>query len=302
MTPRIELLKTRDFGEIISDTFLFIRQNLKPLVSCFFIFCGFFLIAATVTSILQQIKVLSLFNGGFDTAGPTRPLIGSSRFFANFGIEYFLSILFLWLNYITITATVYSYISLYREKGNVAPTVAEVWGYIKYFFLRLFGSSFVLGLLLIAATILCIIPGVYLYPIIALMFPVMVFENASLGYAFNKSFKLIKDNWWVTFGCLFVMGLIVYFAVSIFVVPLTLLNVGSMFIHRSNGMHLSVTLTVLTVVVQHLCQIFYIMPLVTVSLCYFNLSERTDGTGLLNRISQLGNNVEGDNAAPTEEY
>jgi len=301
MTPKIELQKTRDFGEIITDTFIFVRQNLKPLLLCFFVFSGFFLIAGTITSAMQQVKTFSFINDSFDPVRSNQ-FFGSSNPFARMlGLEYILSIVFLWLNYVAITVTVYSYICIYREKGNVAATPSEVWGYFKYFFFKIFGSSFLLGLLLIIAFVLCIIPGVWLYPIFGLIFPIMVFENTSLGYAFNKSFKLIKDNWWLTFGCLFVIGLIVYFATVIVVLPTTLLNLGSLFIHPSKGVHLSVTLSIITVFLQHLCQVFYILPIVTMSLCYFNLSEHTDGTGLLGRINQLGNIIPDDTTQP-EEY
>jgi hypothetical protein len=37
---------------------------------------------------------------------------------------------------------------------------------------------------------------VYLSPILALILPIMVMENTSFGYAFNRSFVLIKENWW----------------------------------------------------------------------------------------------------------
>jgi hypothetical protein len=56
MQPKIELAKTRDFGEIINDTFLFMRQNFKPLLKYFFTFCGIFLAAGTVCSTLYQLK------------------------------------------------------------------------------------------------------------------------------------------------------------------------------------------------------------------------------------------------------
>ena len=42
MPSKIELLKVRDFGEIITDSFGFVRQNFKQLVKCFFVFSGFF--------------------------------------------------------------------------------------------------------------------------------------------------------------------------------------------------------------------------------------------------------------------
>ncbi|HEY2581860.1 MAG TPA: hypothetical protein VGI43_08640 [Mucilaginibacter sp.] len=301
MSTRIELLKSRDFGEIITDTFVFARQNLKPLITCFFIFCGFFTLASIFASAVQQSKMVNEVNNTFDSANLKNPLFPRTDPFSFFGIEYLVSILFLFLNYIAISVTVLSFMCLYREKGNNAPTLTEVWGYIKYFFLKILGSSVLLFLLLTIATALCIVPGIYLYPIFGLIFPIMIFENTSFGYAFNKSFKLIKDNWWLTFGCIVVMGIIVYFALMIVVLPSTILNMSNLFLHPGKGMHLSTTLTMITTVLQHLCQVLYILPLITISLCYFNLSEVREGTGLMGRISQIGN-VKPEDNFPAEEY
>jgi len=129
----------------------------------------------------------------------------------------------------------------------------------------------------------------------------MIFENTSFGYAFNRSFKLIKENWWITFGTLFVIGLIVYFATLVIMLPLTLLNFGSFFLHPRGGLHISPTISLVTSVLQHLCQIFYIVPLVAISLIYFNLNERLDSTGLMGRINQLGS-TDPNSTLPTEEY
>lgn len=156
-------------------------------------------------------------------------------------------------------------------------------------------------LLLIVAALFCLVPAFYLYPIFALIFPIMIFENSSFSYAFNKSFKLIKDNWWQTFGILFVIGIIVYFAMMLILIPMAVMNFGSLLLHPHNGVHLSVTITVITAVLQSVCHIFYIVPFVTVSVCYFNLSEKIESTGLMGRINQLGNNKADDNL-PAEEY
>ena len=43
MIQKVEFRKVRDFGEVISDTFLFMKQNFKPLFKAFFYLCGFFL-------------------------------------------------------------------------------------------------------------------------------------------------------------------------------------------------------------------------------------------------------------------
>jgi hypothetical protein len=302
MTKKIELSKIRDFGEIITDSFIFARQNLKPLLSAFFVFCGFFLVAGAITASLQQIKVAHTVNSVFDSANAPSSFRSSTyNPFSFLGIEYLLSILFIWLNYVSMTVVVFSFIALYKEKGNVAPTLSEVWGYFKYFFFRIFGSSILLAILMGIAFALCIIPGIYLFPIMGLVYPIMVFENSSLGYGFNKSFRLIKDKWWLTAGSLFVMFLILYIATVIIVLPTTIINLSSMFLHPGKGMHLSAVLTIITTLLQHLCEVFVILPLITISLCYFNLNEVREGTGLMERISKLGNTKPDDNLAG-EEY
>jgi len=205
------------------------------------------------------------------------------------------------LNYIAMPVTIFSFIALYREKGGVAPTTQEVWGYFKYFFFRILGSGIVLGILVVVGCLFCIIPGIYLSTVFALVFPIIIFENASFGYAFNKCFKLIKDKWWETFGALFVMDIIVVTAVAIVTVPTTIANFGSLILHPKNSVHLSITLAIITAVLQSLCHVLYAIPFVTIALCYFNLSEKTENTGLMSRIAKLGETTP-DDKLPTEEY
>jgi hypothetical protein len=187
MEPKIELAKLRDFGEIISDTFQFIRQNFKDLLKIFFIFCGFFLIALMAVSFLQQLKVMRVFNeanaGAPQTFGSTMP---------DFWLSYAVTMLITIASMCAINVTILSYMALYKQKGNVAPTTEEMWGYFKYYFFRILGGSIVIGVLLIPAFMLCFIPGIYLFPIVGLIFPIMVMENTSFGYAFSRSFQLIK--------------------------------------------------------------------------------------------------------------
>jgi hypothetical protein len=300
MTSNIELSKNRDFGEIITDTFIFTRQNLKPLLKCFFIFCGFFIVASIFLGIIQETKTISAFNNN-QFQGPFSSVFTTSRSTNIFGIEYFLVIIFMIFNYAAMPVTIYSYIALYKEKGNIPPTPTEVWGYFKYFYFKILGGLIIVSILLILGFVFCLIPGIYLFPILTFIFPIMIFENTSFSYAFNRSFKLIKDNWWPTFGVFIIIGLIVYVALLVVILPTTVLNMGSMFLHPDKGMHLSLTLTIISNILQHLCLVFFIVPTVTVSLCYFNLNEKTENTGLLTRLNNLGN-TNTNNSLPAEEY
>lgn len=294
MLGKIEFKKRRDFGQVINDTFTFMRQNFKPLIKIYFTFCGLFVLASMLTMLLQQYKMVNIIN----TIGNGRNTKGLG-FSALYGLEYFLSILFSLATYASMSVAILSYIAIYVQKGNQTPTTDEVWGYFKYYFFRIFGSSILLIILLCIAFMFCLVPGFWLFPYVAMMFPIMVIENGSLGYSFNRSFKIIKDNFWITFGTLIVVWIIVYACMSMIVLPTSLFNMIGMFTHKTP--HMSLTLTMITTILQSLCQVFTIIPIITISLAYFSLVEQKESTGLMERISNFGNTEKPIDTRP-EEY
>jgi hypothetical protein len=297
MEPKIELAKLRDFGEIISDTFQFIRQNFKEILKSFFIFCGFFLIALAAVSFMQQYKIMHVFNeanaGGPQTFGSTM-----SDFWVSYAATMVISI----STMCAITVTILSFMALYKQKGNVAPTTDEVWGYFKYYYLRILGGTLVIGLLVGAGFALCLIPGIYLFPILGLIFPIMVMENSSFGYAFNRSFQLIKENWWATAGAVLVIWIITYVMMAVITIPASAVNLASVWLRPQKIPQLSMGGILLAVILQAFTQILIIIPTVGISLCYFNLAEHKDGTSLLDRINKFGSNPGEQTNLPTEEY
>jgi hypothetical protein len=290
----IEFKKIRDFGQVINDTFTFMRQNFKPLIKVYFTFCGLFVVASMLTMLLQQYKMVNVVN----TIGNGRNT-GGLGFKYLYGFEYFLSILFSLASYASMTVAIISYIAIYVQKGNQTPTIDEVWGYFKYYFLRVFGSSILLTLMLAVSVLFCVVPFFWLFPFVAMMFPIMVIENGSLSYAFNRSFKIIKDNFWITFGTLIIVWIIIYACMVMVVLPTSLLNMVGMFTHKTA--HMSLTLTMITTILQSLCQVFTIIPAITISLAYFSLVEQKESTGLMERISNFGNTEKPIDTRP-EEY
>lgn len=282
MVNQLEFKKRRDFGQVINDTFTFMRQNFKPLIKTYFTFCGLFVLASMAAMLMQQYKVANIINAS-DNSG----ISDSYGFKSLYNVEYFLSILFSLAGYASTTVAVLSYIAIYIQKGNKTPTIDEVWSYFKYYFFRVFGNSLLLLLMLGVSFLCCLVPGFWLFPFVAMMFPIMVIENGSLGYSFNRSFKIIKDNFWVTFGTLIVVWIIVYACMSMVVLPTSLLSMIGLFSHK--GPHMNVTLAMITTVLQSLCQVFTIIPIITITLVYFSLVEQKESTGLMERISNFGN-------------
>jgi len=294
MIGKLEFRKKRDFGQVINDTFTFMRQNFKPLIKVYFTFCGLFVLASMLTMLLQQYKMVSIFNT-IGIEGNTNKFGLSSIY----SVEYFLSILFSLATYASMSVAILSYIAVYVKKGNETPTTDEVWGYFKYYFFRIFGSSLLLILMLIISFFFCVVPFFWLFPYVAMIFPIMVIENGSLGYSFTRSFAVIKDNFWITFGTLIVVWIIVYACMSMVVLPTTLFNMIGMFTHKTPRM--SLTLTMITTVLQSLCQVFTIIPIITISLAYFSLVEQKENPGLMERISNFGSTEKPIDTRP-EEY
>ncbi|MET4080526.1 hypothetical protein ABIB40_000470 [Pedobacter sp. UYP30] len=279
----IEFKQPRDFGQIINDTFTFVRQNFKPLIKTYFLFCGIFVLGSMVAMLMQQYKSVILINSAGGPGATRDPLLGLK---ALMSWEYLIAIIFSVATYVSMLTAILSYIALYVRKGNIAPSIEEVWPYFKYYFFRIFGSALPLLLMLGVGFIFCLIPGFYLFPFVAMIFPIIIIENGEFGYSFSRSFKIIKDNFWLTFGSMIVIWIIVYACMSAVVLPTTLFSMIGLF--SKSSPHMSLALTMATTILQSLCQVFTIIPLVTITLCYFSLVERKESTGLMERISNFG--------------
>lgn len=288
MQDKIEFKKSREFGDIIGDTFLFIKQNLKPFLKVYLYLCGFFILGEMLSGAVHLINTKSLFSGG----NPANP------FEVLFSVSYLMTMIFSLGAYTAITVTTLCYISLYIEKGNVAPTVEEVWSYFKYFFLRLFGSSILVSVMMVICFACCIIPGIYTFPAFSLFYSVMVFENGSFGYSFNRSFKLANSQWWPTAAAILIIWLITIAILAIPSLPAFFVGMASAF--TKTPADINTAYLIISTMIQYLCQIFLVIPVIGVSFCYFNLAERMENGGLLNRIDQLG--TQKDRFSAPEEY
>src|SRR3978361_898585 len=125
MREKIELNQSREFGDIISDTFVIIKQNFKPLLKSYFAICGLFLVANILVS-------------AFVNTNRT----DASVFTLPGAVELIFSI----ISHTALALVTLSYLAIYKEKGNEAPEVLEVWGYFKYYFFRVFFTHILLSI------------------------------------------------------------------------------------------------------------------------------------------------------------
>ncbi len=282
MKEHIEFRKIREFEGIISGTLLFIKQNIKPLLKTFFSLCGIFILGGLISNIFMQLHMTNVREniqaGNYDG-------FGVWSYMASW--RYLLVIVFSVLNYTAIYTAVLSFIALYIAKGNVAPTVEEVWSYFKYYFFRVMWSCILIYVLWIISAMACLIPGVFVTPAFSIFFAIMILENADFGTAFGRAFALVKQNWWVTFATLLVVGIITSIFMTVVYAPAYILMMISSF--SGGDLQILRGYQIFTSISQSLSQVFMIIPMVSMALIYANLAERKESQGLLSRIEAFGN-------------
>lgn len=294
MKDKVEFRQLREFGELIGDTFLFMKQNFKPLMKSFFALTGIFIVGGIISSMIAQLQLVGIAQAA-GTAFDDSP----RNMFYNVGFTYVLSIVFALLTYTSMYVSVLSYIALYIEKGNVAPNIDEVWAYFKYYFFRMMGSGILLFIFFMLCLILCILPGIYVYPAVTIFAPIMILENGSFTHSFDRSFKLLKNEWWITAAVILVINLIFYAFSTVVQLPAIIIMMVGTFTQGERT--ITNAYAVISSVSQQISYIFMIIPIICSSLIYFNLVERKENLGLFQRMDSLGQNPETDQTIQ-EEY
>jgi hypothetical protein len=294
MKQPIELRRVRDFGEIINDTFTFLKENFKPLFKALFIICGFFVLAGAATTALTQLKLVGMTTTKFNP--DTYDSATTAYSYVTAAIVNAFILVFAQLSIYLVTLC---YIAVYLERKDKQPTFAEVWGFFKYYFWRALGSSILMVLLMAVGFLLCVIPGIYLMPPLYLLFPIIVMENTSFRYAFNKSFTLVKDNWWTVFGVIVIMSIIVSVLGAFINVPMSLILTTRSFVSLKS---FNTPIVIFFSIMRNVLMLAYTLPAIALTMCYFSLSEQKDGTGILGRIDTFGKGTDNSNDLPAEQY
>lgn len=284
MPEKVLLSKIRTTGQAVDDSILLIKQNWKPLLKSYFTICGLFWLAGLAVSTINQIHMVAVKESGESI----------------FTAAYFLTIAVEFVNFTLLIITGLSFMAIYREKEHEAPTVIEVWGYVKFYFFRIFGSVLLLTIMVAVAFVCCIFPGFYFGPIFTMVITIMILENTSFGYAFNRSFRLISNKWGYIFGIIMYSALTIFIASLLVTIPAAI--IASIFVFAIGTKAYSTYMIAVTVS-SHLTQFLYLLPIIAVGLGYFNLVEQKEDHTLLERINMLGKDEpQTDQPSIEEEY
>jgi hypothetical protein len=274
----IELRRKRDFSEVISTGFQFVRQNWKTLYRPLVFIC------------LPPYLLASFFFGNFfRTTMAAAPGSDMANMAGTVGAM-FLGYVLMGLSMLLLYTMVYEYMRYYMMNRGLAPSMGDLWKES----LKQLPTYFVVGLLagLIAmfGLILLFVGALWLAIVFTMAFPLRAFERAEIGDCISRSFKLINGNWWRTFGLVLVLSLLISCVGYVVYLPFLLIfgfgSLSGMEDPTAYGARLGWMMTLMMLaggVVNVL-----LLPLlhVPVGLHALSLMEEKEGRGLLERVDQ----------------
>jgi hypothetical protein len=278
---KIRFRKVRDFGENFNDTFVFIKQNLKPLLLSFFAICGVFMLGKAIFGGIYEshsFGILDQFR--------LRANRGENAFSSIFTPEYFIYMLFSLVAYVAMKVVLAAYIKYYVDNDGAQPSIEDVWHYFRKYFFRILIYSVPVFLLIVIGCFFCVLPGIYLAVVFVPFDIILVMEDCSFSDAFSRCFTLIKENFWISFAIYFIATLIYSFGSGIISVVVGLIVGAATYVTTKS---IGTTAGIVTSFLNLFAGVFYIIFFVSSALQYFNLVEQHDGTGILQQIESLGN-------------
>jgi len=292
----IDFKQKRELGDILSDTFAFLRTQFKPFFTTFFKIVGPYLAVFLISYGFYFSSFSSIIDFNASTDYGVNPLdVFSSVAFIIAAIVLLFSGI---ATYVLSQATTLYYIQSYTgNNGNINDSEIRKNVY------KNFWSFIGLGILVIlsvgVAFLFCCIPGIFLYVPLSLSFAIMVYSKRSATDSFGYSFDLVKDYWWMTFATIFVVGLIVTFASYAFSIPAVIYQYFKMGIFSGEldsetmGVNFVDPIYIVLNLVSTLAQfLLNIISLVAVTFIYFNLNEIKNNEGTMERIQKLGGDLD----------
>ncbi len=287
MISFIQFKKQRELGEILSDTFAFIRTQFKPFMTTYFKIVAPYLVVLLIALGFYMYSFSTVLD--FNSTNYNGVFSGVSMLVS--GLVFMVAMI---LVYAVSQSTVLHYIKSYSDlngeidfEGIKSNVYGSLWSFI--------GLGIIVVLSIMAGFIFCILPGIYLAVPLSLSFSIMVFMDKSVGESYSYGFTLVKDEWWITFATLLVVGIIVGIAGYAFSLPAVIYQYASMGIFSGEMDATSLTdnfvdpvYLILNMIGTLAQMLLNIISIIAGAFIFFNLNEKKNFTGTYERIQNLG--------------
>ncbi|GAB3707952.1 hypothetical protein GCM10027592_42590 [Spirosoma flavus] len=274
----MQLFQERDFGTKINATFQYISQNFRSYILCILYIVG--------PLILLGILGISFIFSKAAGVGSSRLNSNPTWILNSLPLLFVIGLAFV-LGLLAVALVTFAHMKVYSQNPTSDVQVSQVWDEVR----PSIGTAIIFAILstivINVASLLFVLPGIYIAVVTSLGLPIIVFEQASFGQVWSRCFQLITDKWWSTFGLIVVMyiiGLILYFAVYI---P------GAFFGLLIAAFLKSVSAIFVAGIVSGLIVLFLFLLILglyytAIGFQYTNLVERQEGRGLISVIDSIG--------------
>lgn len=270
------LRRSRDIGDILTDTFQYIRIHYLVLgKGLLFFVMPLYLINAFLMKDYSNQMVTSLFD-------PNNLEAFQGLFTAN----YFIALMFSIVAYSLLPVIVLNHINLTSQ--GIEPQVNDLIQDSLPLVLRIIGLNIVLAFILGFSFLFLFFPLIFFGIKLSLAQSALVLEERGIMESISRSWDLTRDFWWATFALLVVMYIITMFTAYVFILPTTILSLfftdgiaagdGSMFV---------TFIMMLELVFAAIGSLFTAIIQIAVALHFFNLVERREGGSLRSKIEGL---------------
>ncbi len=285
----VEFPRYRDFGRIIADTFQFLRQNWKPLFRALAVIClpvgilSGFLMGKSMGD-LQQLSIQA------QTDPSAAAAMGNSM------LPMFLGYFLMLVMIIMLIAVVYEYMRAYHLGEHHGITTADIWRRSFRQSGNYLALTIITAILVTLSTFVFIIPGIYVFVALTFVYMAHAIERTGIGGSLSRSYRLIQDRWWETFGLMIVVVLIQWLISYALMMPSMILSFVIGLTSTRNSMEtggapdlgwLSIAMSVLTMLNMLIIFLTYPIMSVAMGLKYFSLVEEKEGLGIRQRIQMF---------------
>ena len=313
MNEDIKLERPRDFSETVNTLFSFAVKHIKPLS---ILFLTYAIVPVLLTGIVGSYFSISI--NGVNWQSYIEQIIQGGTFISPPNLESL--ILLIILSFIAqtfISGLVYEYLIVYKSNNGEKIKLIDVWykfkndapalfGYQILLFLIFLFVSIILSLIfsilsnatfaLILMIIIIIIPFlIFIYVPLRFILMVKVAEQRNFTYSINRCFQLVKNNWWITFGLIIIISLIVGIMGFAFALPSFIYSAIQGFLSIQNGSNVEINTFVngiFTTISSIGSSWLSIILNLLIGIHFFSLREKADKNTLIQQIESIGNNSE----------
>lgn len=256
--PAAPQLRPLSVGEILDAAFKLYSRYFKPLVVCV-------LIVTVPLAILDTLITASTTDNAFDYGADTTT-DDQAAFTAGQAMSAVVNVI------LFSVATAACFRALTAGYLGRATTWQESLGFGLRRLWPVLGATVLMVLALIPAFIALVIPGIWLAVAFSVAIPALLVERLGPATCLGRSFRLVRNRWWPTFGALIVMF------VLIFIIQLVVGAIVGVVLTDSDNEALGGTLFTLANIVA--ATLTFPLQAAIVTVIYFDLRVRKEGFDL----------------------